>query len=173
LSSHSPLSPSRSVESGLDKTPLRRKQDDWVFATPEKPFNKNAASNRKVLGSIERGLDKMKTMLTPRKHRLSSASEGPAVVTGKSLCNVSTTSHHNPDYVLNELARALGPILQNSISAENLSDISIQNNIKIYLNIVDNYFILRNFKDIFGHSTFVEHQRELNKAAFQKTSKNL
>jgi hypothetical protein len=41
------------VESGLDKTPLRRKADDWVFATPEKPplSNKNAASNRKVCSS--------------------------------------------------------------------------------------------------------------------------
>ncbi len=27
--------------------------------------------------------------------------------TGKGLCNVSTTSHHNPDAVLNELTRAL------------------------------------------------------------------
>ena len=49
----------------------------------------------------------MKNMLTPRKHRLSSTGDGPAIVTGKNLCNVSTTSHHNPDYVLNELTRAL------------------------------------------------------------------
>jgi len=28
-------------------------------------------------------------------------------VSGKGLCNVSTTSHHNPDAVLNELTRAL------------------------------------------------------------------
>lgn len=47
-------------------------------------------------------------MLTPRKHRLSSSGgDGPAIVTGKALCNVSTTSHHNPDFVLNELTRAL------------------------------------------------------------------
>ena len=32
---------------------------------------------------------------------------GPAVVTGKALCNVSTTSQQNPDAVLNELTRAL------------------------------------------------------------------
>ena len=69
MSSNSPLSPSRSVESGLDKTPARRgigigssKNDDWVFATPEKPIgsSKNLNGNRKVLGSIERGLDKVK-----------------------------------------------------------------------------------------------------------------
>jgi hypothetical protein len=65
MSSNSPLSPSRSVESGLDKTPMRRggntKNDDWVFATPEKPIgsSKNLNANRKVMGSIERGLDKV------------------------------------------------------------------------------------------------------------------
>ena len=116
MSSNSPLSPSRSVESGLDKTPMRTrganvKTDDWVFATPEKPIG-SSKNNRKVLGSIERGLDKMKNMLTPRKHRLSSTGEGPAIVTGKNLCNVSTTSHHNPDYVLNELTRALVSIFK-------------------------------------------------------------
>ena len=47
----------------------------------------------------------MKNMLTPRK-RLNSC-EGPVTVTGKGLCNVSTTSHHNPDSVLNELTRSL------------------------------------------------------------------
>ena len=35
------------------------------------------------------------------------SSEGPVMVSGKALCNVSTTSHHNPDAVLNELTRAL------------------------------------------------------------------
>ena len=90
---------------------------DWVFATPEKPISKanSVHSQRKVLGSIERGLDKMKNMLTPRKGRGLDGSGGgaggvvygPAVVTGKALCNVSTTSQQNPDSVLNELTRAL------------------------------------------------------------------
>ena len=31
----------------------------------------------------------------------------PNVITGKALCNVSTTSAHNPDQVLDELTRAL------------------------------------------------------------------
>lgn len=83
-----------------------------MFATPERPsnsgsFNSSASKkNRMVFGSIERGLDKMKNMLTPRKHRYAS-SEGPALVTGKALCNVSTTSHHNPDTVLSDLTKAL------------------------------------------------------------------
>ena len=113
---NSPLSPSRSMDSGLnDKlTPKKHKsaalRDDWIFATPDRPISSGggsgAKSNRKVFGSIERGLDKMKNMLTPRKHRHSS-SDGPSLVTGKALCNVSTTSHHNPDTVLNDLAKAL------------------------------------------------------------------
>ncbi len=122
---HSPLSPSRSMDSGLNSgTPkkgnrasaIKGGNDDWVFATPDRPVSSGggsgagARSNRKVFGSIERGLDRMKNMLTPRKHRLSSSSEGgngPALVTGKALCNVSTTSHHNPDTVLNDLTKAL------------------------------------------------------------------
>ena len=109
VAANSPLSPSRSMDSGLN-TPKPKLNNDWVFATPEKPISKSSSvSNRKVLGSIERGLDKMKNMLTPRKGRGSEGgpSMGPAVVTGKALCNVSTTSQHNPDNVLNELTRAL------------------------------------------------------------------
>ena len=51
----------------------------------------------------------MKNMLTPRKGRSDGLQTpyGPAVVTGKALCNVSTTSQQNPDNVLNELTRAL------------------------------------------------------------------
>ena len=40
------------------------------------------------------------------RKRLNS-NDGPVTVSGKALCNVSTTSHHNPDAVLNELTRAL------------------------------------------------------------------
>ena len=67
--SNSPLSPSRSMDSGLNQGPAvlkhkrlaTREGGDWVFATPEKPapISKNGSiSNRKVLGSIERGLGK-------------------------------------------------------------------------------------------------------------------
>ena len=69
---NSPLSPSRSVDSGLNKK-------EWVFATPEKPVG-GYKKDRKVLGSIERGLDKMKNMLTPRKYE---TVHRPSVITGK------------------------------------------------------------------------------------------
>ena len=67
--SNSPLSPSRSMDSGLNqgttfnkqKKLVTREGSDWVFATPEKPVpiaKSGSISNRKVLGSIERGLGK-------------------------------------------------------------------------------------------------------------------
>eukprot|EP00096_Caligus_rogercresseyi_P005290 TRINITY_DN2049_c0_g1_i3.p1 TRINITY_DN2049_c0_g1~~TRINITY_DN2049_c0_g1_i3.p1 ORF type:complete len:633 (+),score=214.86 TRINITY_DN2049_c0_g1_i3:46-1944(+) len=105
---NSQLSPCRSVDSGLNGRESESSRDNnWVFATPDKPLK---PVNRKVFGSIERGLDKVKNMLTPKKARnMSNDSSGgaPCLVTGKALCNVSTTSHHNPDAVLSELMRAL------------------------------------------------------------------
>ena len=97
------LSPSKSLDHGMNVlgtpvTPTTR-PGSQSSTTPSKSGKKG------VFGSIDRGLDKMKNMLTPRK-RLNS-SDGPITVTGKGLCNVSTTSHHNPDSVLTELTRAL------------------------------------------------------------------
>jgi len=98
------LSPSKSMDSGMNI--LTANQSPAWFATPDSKLpNKNSASSRKVFGSIERGLDKVKNMLTPRKRQ--SSHDGPATVSGRALCNVSTTSHHNPDTVLSELTRAL------------------------------------------------------------------
>ena len=97
------LSPSKSLDHGMN-----------VLGTPVTPTGRptsggqttpSKSGKKEFFGSIERGLDKMKNMLTPRK-RLNSV-DGPVTVTGKGLCNVSTTSHHNPDSVLTELTRAL------------------------------------------------------------------
>jgi len=107
------LSPSKSMDTGmneLEKTPSRKTpgHNGDYFATPSSRHGQAVTpgkSSKTVFGSLERGLDKMKNMLTPRK-RLNS-SDGPVTVSGKGLCNVSTTSHHNPDAVLNELTRAL------------------------------------------------------------------
>jgi len=116
---HSKLSPSRSVDSALDditKTPVtpRRMNDEnrWID-TPERGNNGGSKSARKVFGSIERGLDRVRLMLTPRRRQLNrhsdadASSTGPNVVSNKALYNVSTTSSKNPDYVLEELRRAL------------------------------------------------------------------
>ena len=98
------LSPSKSLDHGMNvlgSTPVTPTTRPGTGGqnTPSK------SGKKEFFGSIERGLDKMKNMLTPRK-RLNSM-DGPVTVTGKGLCNVSTTSHHNPDSVLTELTRAL------------------------------------------------------------------
>lgn len=104
------MSPSRSVDSGLNdiSTPTKNRYlgpsgigNEEVFGrTPGTP-----RSSRKVFGSIEKSLDKMRNMLTPRR-RLNSDT-GPAVVESKNLYNVSTTGSKNPDKVLNDLKKAL------------------------------------------------------------------
>ena len=98
------LSPSKSLDHGMNvlgSTPVTPTTRPGTGGqnTPSK------SGKKEFFGSIERGPDKMKNMLTPRK-RLNSM-DGPVTVTGKGLCNVSTTSHHNPDSVLTELTRAL------------------------------------------------------------------
>jgi maternal embryonic leucine zipper kinase len=112
------LSPSKSMDSGMNDLSVTPKGS--VFATPNRPplhaHNSNSSngsagpvtpkSSKKVFGSIESGLNKMKNMLTPRK-RANSSDSGPVVVSGKALCNVSTTASHNPPQVLSDLTKAL------------------------------------------------------------------
>ena len=74
------LSPSKSLDHGMN-----------VLGTPVTPTHRpgsnattpSKSGKKEFFGSIERGLDKMKNMLTPRK-RLNS-SEGPITVTGNTL----------------------------------------------------------------------------------------
>ncbi|GFG36435.1 hypothetical protein Cfor_00678, partial [Coptotermes formosanus] len=68
--------------------------------------NETPMSARKVLGSIERGLNKVRHVLTPRR-RVAVTADRPAVLGAKGLSNVSTTSSSNPEQVLIELRRAL------------------------------------------------------------------
>ncbi|KAF0298863.1 Maternal embryonic leucine zipper kinase [Amphibalanus amphitrite] len=91
------LSPSRSVESALDpafKTPQRRpRPQSENFRTPDCGSKSSAVprtpiSGRKVFGSIEKGLDKMKNMLTPRK-RTQMAGDRPALIDTKFFCAFS------------------------------------------------------------------------------------
>ncbi|KAM8880353.1 maternal embryonic leucine zipper kinase [Spinachia spinachia] len=57
----------------------------------------------KVFGSLERGLDKMITMLTPSKRR--GLRDGPRKI--KAQYNVTLTSQTNPDQVLNQILSIL------------------------------------------------------------------
>ncbi|XP_037083882.1 maternal embryonic leucine zipper kinase-like [Pollicipes pollicipes] len=107
------LSPSRSVESALDptfKTPQRsrpRPQSE-NFRTPDckLPVPRTPLSGRRVFGSIEKGLDKMKNMLTPRK-RAATTADKPALIDTKKMLNVSATGSRDPDQVLIDLQREL------------------------------------------------------------------
>ncbi|XP_073447850.1 maternal embryonic leucine zipper kinase isoform X1 [Aquarana catesbeiana] len=58
----------------------------------------------KVFGSLERGLDKVITMLTPSK-RKACARDGPRKL--RAHYNVTMTTLLNPDHILNELTRVL------------------------------------------------------------------
>ncbi|XP_025929053.1 maternal embryonic leucine zipper kinase isoform X3 [Apteryx mantelli] len=58
----------------------------------------------KMFGSLERGLDKVITMLTPSKKKRCST-DGPRKL--KAHCNVTTTQLLNPDQVLNEIITVL------------------------------------------------------------------
>jgi hypothetical protein len=103
------LSPARSADcvytDGL-KTP---RQEKWRGMNPS-PGNPVTPSRRKVLGSIERGMDKIRLMLTPKtggKHK-------PKLKTipyhGKSAFNISVTSHADPDCLISELKSSLASI---------------------------------------------------------------
>lgn len=122
----SKLSPSRSMDSQLNGPMLTNLEDisdfsnrmqsnsgcEWhgeflVPRTPEIEASSNfkeCSSGKKVFGSIERGLDKMKNILTPRKRLLSTVGE-PRLV--KAVQNVSTTNNCNPEVVLHELKNAI------------------------------------------------------------------
>lgn len=124
LISPSKLSPSRSVDTQLHElgvtpvnTPVsaetsRRSRSmehelDQAsgLLTPDSHRNRLGSSGKKMFGSIERGLDRVRTMLTPRKRLCSSGTDAPRTV--KALCNVSTTSNPNADEVLAELKRTI------------------------------------------------------------------
>uniref|UniRef100_A0A1B6E9A5 non-specific serine/threonine protein kinase n=1 Tax=Clastoptera arizonana TaxID=38151 RepID=A0A1B6E9A5_9HEMI len=63
----------------------------------------------KLLGSIEKRMNKVRKVLTPRRCGKSNSLDilQPTVLAGKSLCNVSTTSSKNPDHVLQQLTKVL------------------------------------------------------------------
>ena len=66
-------------------------------------------SARKVIKGIERGLNRVRCVLTP-KRRMKNENidpEQPNILSGKGLCNVSSTSSDDPKYVLSQLRRAL------------------------------------------------------------------
>ncbi|KAK0097232.1 hypothetical protein PV326_002815 [Microctonus aethiopoides] len=73
-----------------------------------KGIQSTPGSARKVMMGLERGLNRVRCILTP-KRRLKSEdnSDRPVMLSGKGLCNVSSTSSDCPKYVLSQLRRAL------------------------------------------------------------------
>ncbi|XP_050311659.1 maternal embryonic leucine zipper kinase-like [Anthonomus grandis grandis] len=63
-------------------------------------------SARRMLGSIEKSFHKVRHVLTPKKPA-TVVQEGPVVLNGKDLCNVSTTQCKDPEYVIVELCKGL------------------------------------------------------------------
>lgn len=97
----------RSPTIGDKSGPIAKK----IKQTPvSKKQNRSSTSNtprsaRKVLEGIEKGLSLARSALTPR--RSAPAQPQPAVLCGKDLCNVSSTSSTSPDEVLSQLRSAL------------------------------------------------------------------
>lgn len=69
--------------------------------------DKTPCSAKKILVGIEKSLSKAKSALTPRRKNNFTESVQPAILWGKDLCNVSTTTSDSPDEILMELQSAL------------------------------------------------------------------
>ncbi|KAM9856544.1 maternal embryonic leucine zipper kinase [Aulostomus maculatus] len=81
-------------------SPERRSRSLDMAGTGDSGKKKRAG---KVFGSLERGLDKVITMLTPSKRR--GLRDGPRKI--KAQYNVTLTSQTNPDQVLNQILSVL------------------------------------------------------------------
>ncbi|XP_064634284.1 maternal embryonic leucine zipper kinase-like [Lineus longissimus] len=108
------LSPSRSFDSQLHnmalQTPVSASKkcqsiDSHLHTAHDEllqtPMNRKMRGPK--FGSLEKGIDKMKNIFTPRKRMIG---DGPRKV--KVLCNVSNTSEHQADHVLDRLKASLG-----------------------------------------------------------------
>ncbi|XP_040001335.1 maternal embryonic leucine zipper kinase [Xiphias gladius] len=84
----------------LTFSPERRSRSLDMAATGDSGKKKRGG---KVFGSLERGLDKVITMLTPSKRR--ALRDGPRKI--KAQYNVTLTSQTNPDQVLNQILSIL------------------------------------------------------------------
>ncbi|XP_050508966.1 uncharacterized protein LOC126886158 [Diabrotica virgifera virgifera] len=93
------LVPTKKISS--DSTPISTPDRKIPAANSDTP-----CSARRVLGSIERSIQKVVHVLTPRKIE-DSFSICPAVLTNKELFNVSTTQCSDPEFVIAELTKAL------------------------------------------------------------------
>ncbi|CAG5073835.1 Similar to melk: Maternal embryonic leucine zipper kinase (Xenopus tropicalis) [Cotesia congregata] len=103
--------------------PVKRIQmDKFNDTVPVTPKDKNKltqgtgtnatpGSARKVIIGLERGLNRIRDVLTPKRKlkcvNNDNSPDQPIVLSGKGLCNVSSTSNNCPKDVLSQLRRAL------------------------------------------------------------------
>ncbi|XP_075214989.1 maternal embryonic leucine zipper kinase-like [Lycorma delicatula] len=98
---------------GLNSSAKKRRNDSESVKTPvTTPSRYLGSPGSKLLGSIEKSFNKVRKVLTPTKRRCSDKSNSinenkPNVLTGKNLCNISTTSYSCPEFVLDKLKKAL------------------------------------------------------------------
>ncbi|XP_054290134.1 maternal embryonic leucine zipper kinase-like [Macrosteles quadrilineatus] len=75
-------------------------------STPSTPVNRVSSPSSRLLNSIERKLQHVRKALTPKKQQ-SNDCILPTLLTSKNMSNISTTSSSSPDYVREELVKAL------------------------------------------------------------------
>ncbi|KAF5290616.1 hypothetical protein FQR65_LT01906 [Abscondita terminalis] len=81
---------------------------DDVLRTPDsKLIEQTPGSARRVLGTIEKSLRRVRQVLTPKKTPNNIKTPYPVILTSKDLCNVSSTEYKDPETVIDQLMRAL------------------------------------------------------------------
>uniref|UniRef100_A0A023F1F9 non-specific serine/threonine protein kinase n=1 Tax=Triatoma infestans TaxID=30076 RepID=A0A023F1F9_TRIIF len=96
------------VTPGQNKETISKLNND-LLTTPPPTIT---PSGNKLLCSIEKKINQMRNVLTPRKRTpgIDKAEKLPTVLMDKNLCNVSTTSYTNPQEVISKLNAALQQI---------------------------------------------------------------
>ncbi|XP_011305523.1 maternal embryonic leucine zipper kinase [Fopius arisanus] len=107
---------SREEDDLSSPVPAKKTADERGAATPSTPvathskdIQSTPGSAKKVIMGLERGLNKMRCVLTPKRRMKpeENSPDQPIVLSGKGLCNISSTSSDSPEYVLQQLRRAL------------------------------------------------------------------
>ncbi|XP_015183258.1 PREDICTED: maternal embryonic leucine zipper kinase-like isoform X2 [Polistes dominula] len=97
------------VKKCIDKNKLVSTPTNNVPTELRDAQSSTPGSARKVMMGLERGLHRVRCVLTP-KRRIKNENvdpDQPIVLSGKGLCNVSSASSDCPKYVLSQLRRAL------------------------------------------------------------------
>lgn len=78
--------------------------DDTLYTSPNSPLTPSKPRSRGVFGSFERGLDRMRNLLTPSKRRSPEKGEPRRI---KNSCNISNVGHLKAQQLLSILRDAI------------------------------------------------------------------